>query len=218
MRATTAILWRNRPLRFAALACGFHAIVLYGHGHWAPPFLARVHGMDLTEIAMWLALLAALPGGIGIWVSGIVADRAEQTRRGGRLKVATWSIALLIPCEIAYVLAPSAHLALFLSALTHFLGGFYLAPVLAFAHGSVGPQFRASASAMILLALNLIGLGIGPLLVGALSDFFAASGMDSASIRMALLALIPAQLVALTLLFAAHREESVEAVKEVLSR
>lgn len=218
MRATTAMLWRNRPFRFAALACGFHAIVLYGHGHWAPPFLARVHGMDLTEIAMWLALLAALPGGIGIWVSGIVADRAEQARRGGRLKVATWSIALLIPCEIAYVLAPSAHLALFLSALTHFLGGFYLAPVLAFAHGSVGPQFRASASAMILLALNLIGLGIGPLLVGALSDFFAATGMDSASIRMALLALIPAQLVALTLLFAAHGEESAEAVKEVLSR
>lgn len=208
--ATVALLWRNRPFRFAALACGFHALVLYGHGHWAPPFLGRVHNMAISEIAMWLALLAAIPGGVGIWVSGIMADRAEQARPGGRLRVAIWSIALLIPCEIAYVMAPTAPLALAMSVATHFLAGFYLAPVLAFAHGRVGSQLRASASAMVLLALNLIGLGIGPVLVGGISDLLAAQGLGPESIRFALLAIIPAQLVALALFTLARRSESAE--------
>lgn len=42
------------------------------------------------------------------------------------------------------------------------------------------PQTRATASALLLFVINLIGLGLGPLSVGLLSDSFSASGMDVA--------------------------------------
>lgn len=199
MLATMATLWRLPAFRYAALACGFHTLVLYGHGHWSPPYLARVQGMALTDIALWLALFSAVPGALGIWLSGILADRLDRRSPRGRLWVASGSLVLLIPFEVAYVLADTVETALAMSAVTHFLGGVYLAPTIAFAHAQVGPRLRASASAMLLLGLNLIGLGIGPLLVGSLSDTFLAAGWGSDSLRYAMLAVTPAQLLALGL-------------------
>jgi MFS family permease len=192
-------IWANRPCRFAILACGFHAIVLYGHGHWAPPFLGRIHGMALRDIALALALLASLCGGLGIWISGLVADRANRSGPGGSVRVAGWSLVALIPCELGYVLSSTTEATLAFSVLTHFLGGFYLAPMIAFAHERVGPSQRALASALLLLSINLVGLGIGPLAVGWLSDTFSAAGFGTAGLRYALLAVMPAQLAALAL-------------------
>ena len=211
-------LWSVRAFRYAALACGFHALVLYGHGHWAPPYLARVHGMALSEIAFWLAILAVLPGALGIWVSGMVSDRLEQRAGWGRLRVASISVLLLMPFEIAYALAPNEAAALTLSAVTHFLGGFYLAPTIAFVHGQVGARQRASASAILLLCLNLIGLGIGPLLVGSLSDLASAEGLGGDGIRYALLAIIPSQLIALALFRQADQAHRADTATETQFR
>lgn len=203
--ATVRTLWANRPYRLAALACGFHAIALYGQGHWVPPYLARNHGMALSDIALWLAVLAALCGGVGIWISGLIADRADAARPGGGLRVAGWSVIVLIPCEAAFLLAPTQTTALVALAFVQFLGGFYLAPVIAFSHARVGPAMRASASAVLLLSINLIGLGLGPLGVGMLSDLLAANGFGEAALRLAMLAVVPAQFVAAILFVLALR-------------
>ena len=203
--ATLTALWRIRPFRYAALACGFHALTLYGHGHWAPPYLGRVHALPLPEIAFWLALLAVLPGALGIWIGGLLADRLARRSDANRLLVAAGSLALMIPFEIAYALAPDFSVALAMSAIVHFLGGMYLAPTIAFAHGQVEARRRASASALLLLGLNLIGLGLGPMLVGLLSDAAIAKGMGSEGLRYALLAVLPSQLIALARFLRARR-------------
>ena len=204
-----AALWRIRAFRLVALASGFHTLVLYGFGHWAPPFFARLHHMPLNEIAFWLALLAVLPGAAGIWFSGVLSDRLALTSPKGRLHVASASLLLLIPFEVAYALAEQTHVALALSAFTHFLGGMYLAPTIAFAHGQVDARQRASASAILLLALNLIGLGVGPTLVGVFSDLATAQGLGVDGLRYALLALLPSQLIALALFLRAGSTEPV---------
>lgn len=210
-------LWRIKSFRYAALACGFHTLVLYGHGHWSPPYLARVHQMPLRDIAFWLALLAVGPGALGLWLSGVLADRLQHHYARARLWVAIGSIVLLIPFEIGFVLAPSAPWALTFSAMTHFLGGVYLAPAIAFAHSLVGPHLRASASALLLLGLNLIGLGIGPLLVGWMSDALAVDYGPHA-VRYAMLAIVPIQLIALALFGLAAREFAAVAAPRRSSR
>lgn len=197
-------LWRVRPFRLVALACGFHTLVLYGHGHWSPPYLGRVHGMAIRDIAFWLALLSIGPGALGLWLSGVVADRWQGVTANARIWVAIGSIVLLLPLEAAYVLADDGGTALIISVATHFLGGAYLAPVIAHIHGMFGSRSRALASAMLLLSLNLIGLGIGPLLVGALSDLLAPAYAGRA-LPLAMLAILPAQVVALALLWRSTR-------------
>lgn len=198
-------LWAVRPFRLVALACGFHTLVLYGQGHWTPPYLARVHGMAITEIAFWLALLSIGPGALGLWLGGVLADRWQAARANARLWIAAGSILLLLPLEAAYALAPDVGTALAISAVTHFLGGAYLAPVIAHIHALFGPGSRALASAMLLLSLNLIGLGLGPLLVGWFSDLLAA-GHGSDAIRLAMLAILPSQAVAVVLLWRAIQD------------
>lgn len=204
MLAAMRRLWNVKPFRLLALACGFHTLVLYGHGHWSPPYLARVHGMELRDIAFWLALLSVGPGALGLWLSGVLADRLQRYTANAGLIVAMGSILLLLPLEAAYALASDSRSALIISALTHFIGGAYLAPVIAHAHAMFGSSQRALASAMLLLSLNLIGLGIGPLLVGSLSDMFAA-GHGQQSLPLAMLAIMPAQVLALALFWLSSR-------------
>ncbi len=204
MLAAMRRLWSVKPFRLLALACGFHTLVLYGHGHWSPPYLGRVHDMELRDIAFWLALLSVGPGALGLWLSGMLADRLQRRTANAGLIVAIGSILLLLPLEAAYVLAPDSRSALILSALTHFLGGAYLAPVIAHAHAMFGSNQRALASAMLLLSLNLIGLGIGPLLVGSLSDLLAP-GHGGQALPLAMLAILPAQVLAAGLFWLSSR-------------
>lgn len=200
-----AAIWRNRPCRLVLAACGLHAIVLYGHGHWTPPFLGRAFAMPLGDIALWMACLALFAGGSGIWLSGKLADRADVHAPDGSLRIATWSLVVLIPCEIGFVMAPNVEAVLSFSALVHFLGGFYLAPAISFLHGRVAPTQRALASATLLLAINLVGLGIGPLAVGVASDALTDPMGVAPALRIALILLVPAQLAAL-LLFRSARQ------------
>ncbi len=204
MLAAMSQLWQVKPFRLIALACGFHTLVLYGQGHWAPPYLGRVHGMELRDIAFWLALLSIGPGALGLWLAGLLADRLQRTTANAGLIVAMGSIALLLPLEAAFVLAPDGRSALLISIGTHFLGGAYLAPVIAHSHAMFGSHQRALASAVLLLSLNLIGLGVGPLLVGGLSDHFAAS-QGGRALPLAMLAILPAQVLALALFWLSSR-------------
>ena len=54
----------------------------------------------------------------------------------------------------------------------HILNTLYLGPCIAICHTLVAPNMRASASAVLLFVINMIGLGLGPLVVGALSDAY----------------------------------------------
>ena len=55
------------------------------------------------------------------------------------------------------------------------LGALYLGPCIATCHNLVSPGMRAMASAILYFVLNIIGLGLGPLTVGILSDAFAGA-------------------------------------------
>ena len=69
------------------------------------------------------------------------------------------------------------------------LTGAYVGPTLALVQDFVDPRARAFLAAVLLLMVNLVGAGIGPLAVGVLSDVFLASTAASKSLRYALLAM-----------------------------
>ena len=83
-------------------------------------------------------------------------------------------------CYAAVFLAPSAGSALWLLVLPTVISNFYLAPVLSQAQGLVSLSMRSVASALVLLLINIIGLALGPLLTGVLSDALTpAFGVDA---------------------------------------
>lgn len=73
---------------------------------------------------------------------------------------------------------------------------FWIAPSYAAVQNLVPSHWRTQASALLLLVFNLLGLGLGPLLVGMLSDGLSSFG--AASVRWALLSSLSMGYVAIT--------------------
>jgi hypothetical protein len=88
------------------------------------------------------------------------------------------------------LLVPGQYAALLLSFVPGLLFNVYLGTSIATAHGLVGSRMRATASAILFLILNIIGLGLGPWSVGMLSDYLNPS-LGAESLRYAMVYLVP---------------------------
>ena len=96
-----------------------------------------------------------------------------------------------MPFVLLFYLWPDGREALALAALPALLAGLYLGPTFAMTQALVPPRMRAQAAAVLLLILNLIGMGLGPQFVGLLSDLLAPR-LGADSLRWALLGTVVA--------------------------
>jgi MFS family permease len=163
-------LFRSKSFIFAALGTGFLAFGSYGTGNFMPSFLQRVHGMDIATAGYLLGLVFGVGGGLGILLGGYLADRfgAKDLRWYLWIPMIT-GFASLIPLAIA-LFAVAIKLVIGMIFLSVLLLGFYLAPAIAVTHSLVNARMRAFASSVLFLILNFIGLGLGPLVIGYISD------------------------------------------------
>jgi predicted MFS family arabinose efflux permease len=164
-----------------AIGSGLAAFNGYAVISFFPTFLYRSHGMSLSEIGVWLGLILGIAGGLGFAGGGYVADRLG--RRGQRF--ALWGVAgatmFAWLFHFPVFLVDNAYLVLGLFVFPAIFANFYLATTFAQIQGLVGLRMRAVASALLLFILNSVGLGLGPLFAGVLSDLlegtFAADSM-----------------------------------------
>lgn len=183
---TFVYLWSKRSFRHLAFGGSLTAFVGYGVITWMPSFLIRFHDLGTGDAGTYLGLIFGIPGGIGIALGGYLADRFGA--RDARWFLWIVSVALLVglPFSVAVYIAPEAYMALWLLVLPVALGNFYQATTFAQTQGLVTLRMRAVAAAVLLFILNIIGLGIGPWAVGALSDLLAPQFGDQ-SLRWSLL-------------------------------
>ncbi len=182
----TRVLRRSRAFVHMAIAGALHAFYGYGAGAFNPAFFERVHGLAPLEIGYWLGAIAASTGVLGTFLGGWLSDRLS----GRDARWYAWLPGLGTLIGVPFVgllyLWPDGRGALALAALPAVLAGLYLGPTFAVTQALVPPRMRAQAAAVLLLILNLIGMGLGPQFVGLLSDLLAPRfGVES--IRWALL-------------------------------
>jgi MFS family permease len=120
----------------------------------------------------------------------MLADKFGATRPGLRLKLVAIVMLLAAPCWAMVFLTQNTWLMVSLFILPGALLGFYLGPTQAMLQSLVDRHIRASAAAILIFFINIVGLGLGPLLVGALSDALAVR-FGSNSFRLALLIVPP---------------------------
>lgn len=205
MGTVLSFLWRKRSFRYMSLACGLHAFVSYGAGTWNPPFLVRIHELSNTETGGWLALIAGI-GAIGTFGGGYLADKLYESSGNRRwyLWIPAIATLVMVPFQfLAYLHSDFAMVVVGLS-IASILGPIYLGPAFAMTQALVGLRMRAVASAILLLVLNLVGMGLGPYFVGFMSDFFEPS-YGIYALRWALCVSLVFNLVAAGLYFLGSR-------------
>lgn len=188
---TLRYLWTAPSFKHVALAAALQAFAGYGSFHWIPSFLIRVHGMSVAQVGTWLALLIGIGSAVGTIAGGVFADRLSK-------RDARWALwlpgAAILACAplMAFVCLWEDRLeVLLVYAVPVVLSAVWTGPVHAIVQAMVKLRMRAMAAAVLLFTINLIGLGLGPQIVGLLSDLLRPQ-FGAESLRYALLVVIPA--------------------------
>jgi predicted MFS family arabinose efflux permease len=177
-------------LSLVSLAAGATQFVTYGTMGFTTLFLMREKSMTLDEIAIWYALVLGIGVSAGIFLSGRLIDRfgPRFPQVYGLLPGIT--LALAVPFFIGFVHAPTWPVALAFLAVPTFLNSFALTPAVTLVQNAVSARRRTLAGAVLLLIMNLIGLGLGPTWVGAVSDWFRPTHPAN-SLQLAFYSLVP---------------------------
>ena len=167
-------LWAKPAFRHLSLAAALQAFVGYGVNGFTSAFLMRSHAMTVAQVGGALALITMLGGGVGTYFGGWVADRFTNRFQDRRWQLWVPGIATLIAIPLALLVytLPEKGAVLVLMVPAVGIGSMYLGPTFSIAHGLVGARERALAGALLLFIINLIGLGMGPVVTGWSSDVF----------------------------------------------
>lgn len=146
----------------------------YAFAQFAIPYLLRGFPLDLRTASMAYGVFGALAAAVGVGAGGYLADLAG--RKDERLRAWLPGFALMAagPLYMAALAQPTVARLGAMVILPAILQYLYLGPVFALAQNMVEARMRATATAIVNVAITLIGLGLGPMTVGALSDLLAA--------------------------------------------
>lgn len=187
MREVFRTIWYRRSSRNLCMALVLLWTVGLGLSPWYATFLMRTHGMGTTELGMWLGLIFGASGAIGIIAGGFVAARWFSSDERGQMQLSAIMVSLLAPFYVLFLLLPQKQAALLSLAPLILISNLFVAPTLALMQRLVSDQMRATTLAIVMLLSNLIGMGLAPQLVGALSDVLAHI-VGGESLRYAMLA------------------------------
>jgi MFS family permease len=148
------------------------AVCGYGSNAWIPTYLTRSHGFTAVESGHWLGLVVIPAGTLGILTGGIVGDwLVRKGRENGRIIVMTLGGLVAMPFAIAFPLVASPYWSLALMFPTFFFMAFVTAGWMASMPQMMPNQMRGLALAIAVVINNLLGLGLGPLLIALVTDY-----------------------------------------------
>ncbi|HSW16814.1 MAG TPA: MFS transporter [Ramlibacter sp.] len=202
-----------RAFRNVALACGVAGIAGYGYGVWTPSFLVRTHGLSIAHAGLMFGVASGVGAMSGALFSGWLCDRLTQRDTRWQIGLPLVGVAISVPSALAFLLWPAGaawalgslqvpHAMVFAMAFGFFASWW---PSLSYSAISqmVAAGERGVAAALLNLFITLFGVGVGPLVTGALSDLmtplFGAQALRWALVAVSCLFLVSMLFFALAL-------------------
>ena len=165
-------------------------LVGYAGVQWWPTFVMRSHGLSMTDLSLFLALVFGVAGGLGTFLGGYIADQFSKRDMKWMPRIVTIATVVGLPFGFAIYLTDASWVVFALIGVPAALGSVYLPPTYAMTQGLVEVRMRTVASALLLFVINLIGMGLGPLMAGLISDALAPTyGKDSLKYALLILTL-----------------------------
>jgi len=165
-------LVRSRTLLWTCTGAAMQCIAISAVWAWLPSFFNRYHGMS-PEAAAKQAAVIVLCGAFGSVIWGAVVDKFGAGRPDFKMKaVAAMCVATAMILCTAFSTLVGGSAQVWLVALGGFMMTCTIGPVSAITADVVHPGFRSTGMAVLSLFQNLLGLAIGPIVAGALSDLW----------------------------------------------
>ena len=188
-------LTRKPAFRYIIAATALGAIAIYGGLVWGTVFVVRYFGWTPGQAGAVFGTLGAVVALGGTWLGGPAADYLSRRDKRWQMWLPALVIFLSIPFSVVSVFAPTIAILIAASSGEAFLRTMSFAPLAAALQRLAPDNARARAAATAGVTGTLIGLGLGPTIVGALSDGLAPwVGADS--LRYGLLSMAIPQLLA----------------------
>lgn len=183
-------LLRCATFRHVALGCAFYNALIVAYVNWLPSFFVRSHGAGLKEVGLSLAFTIGPSQFIGMIAGGALADRLSRVDIRWYVRLPCAAILCTTPIFMASLLVKGTGLALLCLFVPLLIGVMQTSPAFAITQSLVEVRMRAVASAVLILIINVISGGLGPVAVGMLSDLLAVT-LGVESLRYALVILTP---------------------------
>ncbi len=180
MREVFSHMAGQRTFRHLCLSSAFYAFAAYGFTIWGATFMIRVHGMSLTETGVAMGLIQGLGGGLGTYLGGVLADRFGREDKRALVLIPAVGGLLALPFLAIFLFSPDRMVSLAAYGIAMIFSVFFVGPSYAVTQGLARLRMRAQAAAWLMFSINLIGLGIAPLVVGILNDALAETYGDFA--------------------------------------
>ena len=179
-------LSRERVFMWIVSTSGFNGFCMLGMVQWLPSFFQRTHQLSIETIGLLFGVAFGVGMALGQFTGGLVATRLAAKGIFEPLRICILTNFLIIPGFLALLWTSHASIAVTMTFVTTFIGAFGHPAQSAGAQNSVSPRLRGTAAGFLSLAVALIGMGIGPVFVGVLSDAFLESVGSTEALRRAL--------------------------------
>lgn len=195
-------LWVTPALRYTLLGITLCSLFTQTQGAWLPSFLVRSHHLTLSQAGLLLGVATGVGGGAGTLIGGVLSDRLGARDPRWRVWVVTVAFVLLPISALVFLYSSNVGVIAAMALVNALLAAVHLAPTSAVTQNLTPLRMRARAVAVTLFLISLVGGGVGPLIIGALSDYLhPIAGKDS--LRFALTTLVFFALAAAVSYFAA---------------
>lgn len=187
--ATLRFLISRRSFLFIVLGAAMQSLSGYSVIIWGPTFLSRVHGMNWVDIGVMLGWVVGIVGCLGAFLGGRLADWASHRNKAWYMRLPALETLFTVPFAAGFVMLDNQQLALLCFIPFYLLASMHVGPMHAMIQSLAGVHMRATASAILLFVVNMVGMGLGPLVIGLLNDYVFGPVHGEQAIRYSLLVL-----------------------------
>src|SRR6185369_3660932 len=165
-----ARLLKNRPYRLTVLGYAAYTFALGGLAFWAPAFLERIRGMPKAQATVQFGSIVVVTGFIGTFAGGWAGDFFLRRSKEAYLWVSGWVTLAAAPAALLAFVSPNPAVYMPAIVVTELLLFASTGPINSAIVNVVAPTERATAVALSILGIHLLGDVPSPPLIGALSD------------------------------------------------
>jgi MFS family permease len=170
VRAAYARLLKNRPYRLTVLGYAAYTFALGGLAFWAPAFLERVRGMPKAQATVQFGSIVVVTGFVGTFAGGWAGDFFLRRSKEAYLWVSGWVTLAAAPAALVAFVSPNPAVYMPAIVVTELLLFASTGPINSAIVNVVAPTERATAVALSILGIHLLGDVPSPPIIGALSD------------------------------------------------